>query len=447
MSKTLPTISTIPEAPQSRALEVIKTFTLNDLAKIALGAPKLTKEHLSVLQSLLIILLRKLDCHNETVHISGMPGKCLQKLLQENSQKPIYDFQLKNLKSFKEKYKLLVKLEHRLDNLQTNLDEHFDKIRRCHMTNIFQVHMWDFYSSGTEDLCSLYMPKNKDLCLLLRNIIFNKELRKRMTQPLVQHVIDFEKQIEQMRLKLEELHKNTGDNSKSQNCIQFLVCNIEVLRPRLMQYNKVFREAMEETQEMLNCKLERVTLPAIKKYLDDRFSVIENHLKILKKETKICASTKPINIKKKTCLSCTRHSGKQFHGFLSPIKSINERPKCTCSINFVGEHTILEKLDRMSPRTHQSYLQVTVPTIARPSKQISILRNETHSILINNEKVVEDDETTLKEEEANTNRRSGMSKSLRWHNKDSKRSLTSGVGMKSARKKKSVFLLKQEYGT
>ncbi|XP_065361856.1 uncharacterized protein LOC135955434 [Calliphora vicina] len=366
-----------------------KIYTLHDLAKIALGAPELTNDHLSVLQSLLIILLQKLNCHNESVRIQGFPAKCMEKLLKETASSCHYDFQLSTVKGFQEKYEILEQLERKTEEIDIKLEEHFEQIRNCHKTNLFDVTMWDFYAASNEDLCTLYMQRNKEFCLLARNTVFNKELRSRVSNLMVERLKEFEAKIEGMQNKLKETIELANKSADMQKFIEAIVKDIENMRRSLDKNSDKFREAMLETQEMLNCKLDRVTLPALKKYLDQRYDVIKEHLKMLQKESSKCHSTKPLAMEnKKTCLSCGRNKELELSKF-QPLKTIDDaNNKCFCS-NLLKEPTILEKMDRMQRSVDKLRASSATPASSaqRFSRESAEKRNQlrlqSHGILTN----------------------------------------------------------------
>lgn len=329
------------------SLATTSTFTLSDLANIALGSTELTNEHLRVLQTLLIILLQKLNCHNETVRIQGFPAKCLENLLKNCTATGQYNFQMKTIQKYQEKYELLDEFEKKAQEIDLKLEKHFQEIRNCHKTNMFEAKFWDFYASSDEDLCTLYKRSNKELCFLASNSKFNKELRSRVSQPVVKRLKEFEITIERMQNKLKDVEKLLEKAAAKQNCIQYIIKHIEDMREALKTNEKQFREAMSEAQEMLNCKLERVTLPALKIYLEQSFDKIKDYLKVLKKQQNKCPLLKPMIVgNKNTCLSCGYNDELELQNQLKPLNFCDLRFKCFCN-NSQKEPTILEKIDRM----------------------------------------------------------------------------------------------------
>ncbi|KAI8126421.1 hypothetical protein CVS40_3717 [Lucilia cuprina] len=344
------------------SLTTPKTFTLDELAKIALGAPELTNEHLSVLQSLLIILLQKLNCHNETVRIQGFPAKCIQKLLNETTSEVKYDFQMTTIKSYEEKWKLLEKLENKTQEIDDKIEGHFEEIH----------------------LCTLYTKHNKERCLMVGNSVFNVGLRNRVSIFLVERVKEYETKIDSMVDKLKEIKQLVNKAAGKQKCIEYMVNDIEDIRSCLNKNEQVFREAMLETQEMLNCKLDRVTLPAMKKYLEQRYAEINEFLKELQKESRKCHILKPMLMEdKNSCLSCGRHRKLVLGKQVQSMKTSDETgDKCFC-FNLQREPTILEKMDRLKANNYM----VSAPSALRVSRQSTFKKNQlkldSHGILSN----------------------------------------------------------------
>ncbi|KNC33120.1 hypothetical protein FF38_04712 [Lucilia cuprina] len=366
------------------SLTTPKTFTLDELAKIALGAPELTNEHLSVLQSLLIILLQKLNCHNETVRIQGFPAKCIQKLLNETTSEVKYDFQMTTIKSYEEKWKLLEKLENKTQEIDDKIEGHFEEIRKYHKTNVFDPIYWDLYAAPNEDLCTLYTKHNKERCLMVGNSVFNVGLRNRVSIFLVERVKEYETKIDSMVDKLKEIKQLVNKAAGKQKCIEYMVNDIEDIRSCLNKNEQVFREAMLETQEMLNCKLDRVTLPAMKKYLEQRYAEINEFLKELQKESRKCHILKPMLMEdKNSCLSCGRHRKLVLGKQVQSMKTSDETgDKCFC-FNLQREPTILEKMDRLKANNYM----VSAPSALRVSRQSTFKKNQlkldSHGILSN----------------------------------------------------------------
>ncbi|XP_073838965.1 uncharacterized protein [Musca autumnalis] len=340
-------------------------FTLSELANAALGGPAITIDHLSVLQTLFSILLKKLNCENETIQITGFEGPLCREIFN-NSNLISLKFKTKNNENYQKYYDLLDKLETQTKCMQDTLEKHFAEIRKRCATNEFSAKFWDFYASPTEDLCTLYSDYNKEFCIMAQHPTFNVEIRRRMTLPVVRRISEFDAKVEAMQDTLRKTNQIADEVMAKLNLVESLIGDVESKRQEIQKQWQTTREALQETQEMLNCKLERIALPTMKKDLEKRFSTVDKHIALLRRLPYNCTPNTVLDVKKEgTCISC------------SPCKSGKPKPKlnikfyhekeCRCRTTLHKEPTLLDKMDRIKVKT---YKLIAVP-LTSPDKATS----------------------------------------------------------------------------
>lgn len=324
-----------------------ETFKIGDLAKIALGCEELTNDRLHVLQYLFLALLRKLNCHNETVKITGMAAKCLQRLLNDCLNSCQCNFQFENIHNFQNKYQLLEQLERKTQEIDIKLKRHFQQIRNRNRSTIFAANHWRVYASPTEDLGGVSLKQNRKFWFLLESTVFNVEIRRGVVPQLTDKLKEFENKIETMEKQLQEIIQLADQTTEKMHHVGHIIKDIECLRSGVNLEEKVFRDAIAEVDEMLSCKLHRVTVPALKKYLETRFDEANRHLRVLKAQANKCLPTKPVLIDdKKTCLSCCHHRDFTLFKKFKKLKSIDDHVKCSCC-NLLKDPSIKDKMERM----------------------------------------------------------------------------------------------------
>jgi len=105
-------------------------LTLEEMTRIALGVPELTHVNVAVLHSLLNVLLKKLNCQNDVVRISGFEGKCMERILEQSKISPL-PFDVEAVVPISEQLDKVKELEQRIKQLECKLECHFQQIRIC----------------------------------------------------------------------------------------------------------------------------------------------------------------------------------------------------------------------------------------------------------------------------------------------------------------------------
>uniref|UniRef100_A0A1I8M4L9 Uncharacterized protein n=1 Tax=Musca domestica TaxID=7370 RepID=A0A1I8M4L9_MUSDO len=328
-------------------------FSLSELSRAALGGNSITSEHLHILQNLFMILLKKLNCENETVRITGFDGPCCRTILENsNDNKNPFKLRIQNVEIYQKYYDLLEQLEMQTKSMQDKLEQHFSEIRKRCATNEYSSRCWDFYASPTEDLCTLYSDYNKEFCTMAQHPTFNVEIRRRMTRPVLQRISNIDSRLEVMRDKLRKINDVADRAEPKLKLVEALIGDIESKRHEVQQQWHSTREAMQEVQEMLNCKLDRMILPTMKKDLEKRFAAVDQHIAMLRQLPNNCsAPAQAIDVKKENiCISCSPYSDRKLKPKLN-LKFPNEK-KCKCARDHT-EPTLLEKMDKIQVKTYK----------------------------------------------------------------------------------------------
>uniref|UniRef100_A0A1B0C6G8 Uncharacterized protein n=1 Tax=Glossina palpalis gambiensis TaxID=67801 RepID=A0A1B0C6G8_9MUSC len=275
---------------------------LQDLAKIALGAPELTNVNVAVLQSLLEILLKKLDCQNEKVSLSAYEAKSLHKILEKSKISPLA-FNDEKVAPISQKLERLENLEERVNSLEVKLQKHLDEIKA--MSNLkgtrFAWENWDTY--GCEDLCTVCDPENELACKLIKNTDFLKKLLRRISAPMIDRMFYFEDKINQLHEEFTKFLKRAEEEYLKIELLQTCIEEIELLRTKINENHTQFLATMEEVQDMLDAKLDKIHMPALKKYIRDRFNRIDQDITYLQTR-KHCPRAAGIIMEGVRCVSC-----------------------------------------------------------------------------------------------------------------------------------------------
>lgn len=262
-------------------------LTLEELARIALGVPELNNVNFTVLHSLLNVLMKKLNCQKDVVTIGGFEGKCLERLLERSKISPL-PFDVENIVPITNELKRVEDMEKRMASLEKKLDAHFQQIRVCNKVNSkkYQKEIWEQYASPCEDLCTVCDEDNKVACSLLQNMDFMKKLLRCIASPMIDQIEEIQKGLNVFYETLKNFLKKTEAVFERLEIVKQCVIEIENLRELVKEYNLTFIGTMEELQDMLDSKLDKVHMPALKKYIRDHFDDIEHRLsKIEDKDT------------------------------------------------------------------------------------------------------------------------------------------------------------------
>ncbi|XP_017048597.1 uncharacterized protein LOC108093161 [Drosophila ficusphila] len=279
-------------------------LTLEEMTRVALGVPELTHVNVAVLHSLLNILLKKLNCQNDVVTISGFEGKCMERILQQSKISPL-PFNEEAVLPISEQLDKVEEMEKRIKQLECKLECHFQQIRICNRNKDkqYRVHAAERYASPCEDLCTVCDEDNKIACSLLANVDFMKKLMRRIATPIMDQMEEVSRKLEKFYVTLQAFLKQTEALFKRLELVKQCVVEIENLRSLVQEYNLTFLGTMEELQDMLDSKLDKVHMPALKKYIRDRFDDIDRRLKLIEEKDACPRAAGFINTGI-CCLSC-----------------------------------------------------------------------------------------------------------------------------------------------
>ncbi|XP_064542685.1 uncharacterized protein LOC135431460 [Drosophila montana] len=254
-------------------------LTLEQLARIALGVPEMNHVNVAVLHSLLDALMKKLACQQDLVTIGGFEGKCLERLLERSKISPL-PFDVATIVPISTELDKVEAMEQRLATLELKMNAHFQQIRVCNKVNTKKYHkqLWEQYASPCEDLCTVCDEDNKIACSLLQNMDFMKKLLRRIASPMIDMVEQIQKDLNKFYETLREFLRKTEELFERLELVKQCVIEIENLRELVKEYNLTFIGTMEELQDMLDSKLDKVHMPALKKYIRDRFDNIDQRL-------------------------------------------------------------------------------------------------------------------------------------------------------------------------
>ncbi|XP_023293769.2 uncharacterized protein LOC111676984 [Lucilia cuprina] len=276
-------------------------FKLQDLAKIALGAPQLTNVNIAILHSLIDILLKKLNCQNEKVSLNAHDSKHLENILKTAKLSPLV-FSDENVEIIAPKLERLEKLQEHVKVLDEKLNKHLEEMQQNGNNEaVFSLENWSSY--GCEDLCTTCDPENEMACKLLKNTDFLKKLLRRISSPMVDRLFLLEEKIEKLSKEFTDFIKRTEEEYLKIKLLEKCILEIESLRQKVDENQTQFFYTMEEIQDMLDTKLDKIHMPALKKYILDNFQRIDRCVKTMQ-DKRQCNRAAGIIMEGLRCMSC-----------------------------------------------------------------------------------------------------------------------------------------------
>lgn len=336
-----------------------KVFTFQDLINLSFTNPKgSSKINAQILQNVLKMLVKKMDLECSKFHLTGIQSDEIEDLFKNHAQSPIEvqectckDPLPVELVEVEEKEKKTsdtaiskdgshdsshyssvscanIKLE--LFYLNTKVDELKDqiKIQNQNMKNKVakictteDLNIFDLYSdervdkpedkghlsSDCEDLCDPCEPCNQNACSLLNNRDFLKKLMRKTTTPVVERMFEFEDRIRILTEKFEYFLDAAEKEYEKIPLVEDALYRIDVLKQDFIKHQTLFLKTMEEVQEMLDDKVQKVHIPPMKKWIQDEFDCIWQVIKELR-TIKECPKALGTVVQHMKCLSCQRES-------------------------------------------------------------------------------------------------------------------------------------------
>ncbi|XP_004521377.1 uncharacterized protein LOC101448908 [Ceratitis capitata] len=282
-------------------------FTLEEMAKIALGAPELTSASIHALHILIELILKKLDCQNDVVSLKGIESDCLVKLLKESkpAQLTVDDA---HLIIIAHKLKAVTKLEKSVEEVKSKLENHIQTARKfSHLSQMkYDLKDWEKYKVHSESTCA---PCGKELnlaCFMVSNIDFLKKLQRRIAEPMILSFFEFEEEIKCLNEDMNDLILHAVANLEKLALVEGCLQAVEDLKEKIDQHNLKFLGTMEEVQDILDFKLDKLQIPALKRYITINLNRIEARIAVIQNKVD-CPKPPGIISSGLRCLSCGEH--------------------------------------------------------------------------------------------------------------------------------------------
>lgn len=329
-------------------------FTLQQLANIALGGEQLTGVNTIVLHSLLDLLLKKLNCENEKVSISGYEAKQIEEILHTTSISPII-FKEENFDIVLEKFENIEEMENQLNETEEKLSEHLIGIRRflkrLETLEPFRFDDDDYYEM-CEDLCSTLDPDVKTACETLARSSFLKNILMRMCHPVLKAYNAMEIKLFALEGEICGLMKRLDETFDNFDLISVVQLEFEWCRVELDRVHSSFFKALNEIQDILDAKVNKCQMLQLKEYVTERLEAIWVKLNKLRIEGR-CQRASAIVMDKQAPASTV------------PAKKI-VKTSCVCDgvhLQLAKEQKLLERMRRIDNK----YLEILLETQWRRS--------------------------------------------------------------------------------
>uniref|UniRef100_A0A0A1XM59 Ethanolamine-phosphate cytidylyltransferase n=1 Tax=Zeugodacus cucurbitae TaxID=28588 RepID=A0A0A1XM59_ZEUCU len=279
-------------------------FTLEELTKIALGAPELTSTSVHVLHSLINTILKKLDCQNDIVSISGVESDCLAGLLHKSKSAPI-TMDDKQISIIGPKLYAITEMERSIDEVKSKLDNHIQTARKFgHLSQMkYDLKDWENFKANADSTCIPCVEENTFACFMIGNIDFLKKLQRRIAEPMVLNLFEFEQEIKHLSEDMNELIANASANLEKLALIEGALRAVEDLKDQIEQHNLRFLGTMEEVQDILDFKLDKLQIPALKRYITINLHRVEARIALIQNKVD-CPKPPGIISSGLRCLSC-----------------------------------------------------------------------------------------------------------------------------------------------
>ncbi|XP_050337436.1 uncharacterized protein LOC126763732 [Bactrocera neohumeralis] len=257
-----------------------------------------------VLHSLLDLLLKKLNCEDERVSISGYEAKQIEEILQTTSISPII-FQEENFDVVLEKFENIDEMEKQLNETEAKLSEHLIGIRRFlkrfETLEPFRFDDDDYYEL-CEDLCSTLDPDVKIACETLARSMFLKSILMRMCHPILKAYHAIEKKLCVLEVEVCALMKRLDKIFDSFQLVTVVQSEYEWCRVELDRVHGTFLKALNEIQDILDAKVNKCQMLQLKEYVTERLNDIWVKLNKLRIEGR-CQRASAVVIDKQTPVS------------------------------------------------------------------------------------------------------------------------------------------------
>uniref|UniRef100_A0A034W3Q6 Uncharacterized protein n=1 Tax=Bactrocera dorsalis TaxID=27457 RepID=A0A034W3Q6_BACDO len=293
-------------------------LTLRELLQIALGSPKISSVHMSLLQSFFDILLKKLDSRTERIEIDGKMSTCLQGILRESRISP-FRFECAKVETFSENFAKVEQLKERVGVLENKLMAHFKQIRREEgiQSTHYSLRNFGKFAAACESFCSCPKAEDEIACKLITNPHFIVHLIDSAITPLLNEMHGRRKRLSDLRVKFtdlkDRLNKELDELNENYNrCII-----TEKLREDFESDKITLEMTKTEIYNMLLAKLDKTEVTFIKRRFHEQLRKIDREWNKVQALLKRKSEVKKI-IAPDQCISCLG----PIHCVVEPAKPV-----------------------------------------------------------------------------------------------------------------------------
>lgn len=302
-------------------------LTLRELLQIALGNPKISTIHLSLLQSFFDILLKKLDSRTERVEIVDKMSTCLQGILRESRISP-YHFECANVHTFSENLAKVEWLKERVGALEDKLMAHFKQIRDDEGMRMMHYNTSNFekFAQSCESFSVCPEAEDELACKLITNPHFVVLLIDSAISPLLSEMDDKRRRLSDLHEKFVDLEDRLNKGLAELNDIYNRCIITEKLRRDFENDKVTIEKTNNEIHNMLLAKLDKIEVTFIKKKFREQLRNIDAEWRklqtLLKKKTEVKKVIDP-----NQCFSClgSIHCAREPNKPKSSEKCVDEK--------------------------------------------------------------------------------------------------------------------------
>uniref|UniRef100_A0A0K8WIJ3 Uncharacterized protein n=2 Tax=Bactrocera latifrons TaxID=174628 RepID=A0A0K8WIJ3_BACLA len=279
-------------------------LTLRELLQIALGSPKISSVHLSLLQSFFDILLKKLDSRTERIEIDGKMSTCLQGILRESRISPFH-FVCDKVETFSENFAKVDQLKERVVMLEDKLMGHFKQIRHdeCTQSTHYSLSNFEKFAEACESFCLCPKAEDEIACKLVTNPHFIVHLIDSAITPLLNKMDSRRKTLSDLYAKFVDLKDRLNEELDELNKNYNRCIITEKLREDFESDKITLEMTKTEIHNMLLAKLDKTEVTFIKRKFHEQLRKLDREWNKVQALLKGKSEVKKV-IDPNQCISC-----------------------------------------------------------------------------------------------------------------------------------------------
>ena len=248
-------------------------LTLKQLAEVALGGPEFTSVNMALLQTLLNILLNKLNCADEQINLTNTDESlmnCLKYLFEKAKMSPI-PVDDENITLNFNYLATLGTLSELLQDIEAQLDDHLKD---------------DFELKHCNDLCTIGIKEAENACKLLKNTDAVRDILDVSFGPAFKLMQTIDVKLQELESTYEHMINNQRLSFYKATFVEDLMMYYINLETQLGEYTAKFLHTMQEMQDIFDAKVDNFSIHSMKHYAIGKFQQIADKIEQIEIQAK-----------------------------------------------------------------------------------------------------------------------------------------------------------------